>query len=153
MRRITAALFLSAATLGSAPLPAAAWEMFKGENSVSTFQQAGNYSVTISCTRGRDRLGFTISDLDQSGDGFDRIEAVMIWITLPDGRTDKWSIIVSPEGPALSGPIAFSSQTLDFFGNGASFGITTFPESRKIFESDMKGTGAARIAFRERCGI
>ncbi|MDP5306018.1 hypothetical protein [Paracoccus spongiarum] len=147
--------FMTLALLGWLGLgaPAHAWELTKGPDHAATFTTDGDYLLSISCQRGRDHLEFGLNDRTLRGDGFEAVRAVMMWIKAPDGRTDKWSIEVSQEGPSLTGRIAFSARTLDFFGNAESLEVEDIFGRRTLLRSDMKGTGAARIAFRERCGI
>lgn len=133
--------------------PGHSWDLNKGRDHASTFTTDGDYLLSISCQRGRDHLEFALNDRRLRGDGFAAVRAVMMWIKAPDGRTDKWSIGVEQEGPSLTGRIAFSSQTLDFFGNAESLEVEDIAGRRTLMRSDMRGTGAARIAFRERCGI
>lgn len=149
-----------AAALVLTPLSAAAdWTLNKQASSVTTTESNGQYSVSLTCHRGASgRLGLTISDLSQRGlapDGgpLGEIGHLMLWIRLPDQRTDRWPVDVTPEGPALSGVAFVSSFNLGFFGNAEHMLITEAASGRRLFESSMKGTGAARIAFSERCGI
>ena len=136
------------------PLPALGWDLHKQRDSVTTSQFSGQYILTMHCRRGSNQLEFNLHDQTLRGDLFQGVRTVMMWIKAPDGRMDKWSSAVSPEGPSLSGLFEVSSYTLDFFGNAKSMSIVDTSGSRRVlFESDMKGTGAARIAFRERCGV
>ncbi len=91
--------------------------------------------------------------LAKGGAGFDRPRNLMIWIRLPDQRTVKWSFGVQPESDALSGVIPMSSYNLDFFGNAEHMEIEDNDTHDVLFTSTMRGTGAARIAMKERCGI
>lgn len=147
---ITTALLLAAS-------PVDAWEHGKGQNTASATETAAGIRVSFSCQQGRNDLGFSIGAV--SGDDaiddlrFARARNLMIWIRLPDRRTIKWSFAASPEGPHLTGVIAMSSYNLDFFGNAEHMEIEDNNTNDVLFTSDMKGTGAARIAFRERCGI
>ena len=129
------------------------WELIKQANSATTFQEQGRYLLSLSCRRGRDFLEFALNDNTLRGDEFQGVGAVMMWIIAPDGRIDKWSITVGPEGPSLTGPVAISAQMLDVFRNAESLEVEDIARQRIMFRSDMKGTGAARIAFQERCGI
>ncbi|EKE43709.1 hypothetical protein OCGS_2043 [Oceaniovalibus guishaninsula JLT2003] len=118
-----------------------------------TMQDAGRYTVVMTCSRGR---GIELSVLDSAarGDEFAEVDSLMVWITLPDGRTDRVSISpVWQEGAALSGAFVPNGVTMDFFRNGIRFEVDS-PQTRTTFAAtDMKGSGAARLAFLEQCGI
>ncbi|KGJ01789.1 hypothetical protein SAMN04487972_1534 [Paracoccus halophilus] len=134
-------------------LPGHGWELVKMENIVTTSQGDGRYLLSLSCQRGDNHLNFDLFDQSLTGDELQGVEAVMMWIRAPDGRTDKWSVKTYREGPNLTGRVAFSAQTLDFFRDAESLEVEDIFGRRVLFRSDMKGTGAARIAFSERCGI
>lgn len=139
--------------------PAAAWTLEKRQDWAVASETDGNYTVTIMCRRGSDHLQFSYLDrdlrgVDPTGTSLDQIKSVMLWVKLADGRTDRWPVSVFSEGPSLSGQIAFSSQTLELFQNAESISVTgTNPHHETMFEAGAQGTGAARIAFQERCGI
>ncbi|MFV0299393.1 MAG: hypothetical protein ACK5IP_00640 [Paracoccus sp. (in: a-proteobacteria)] len=141
---------LTVALIGS---PAAAWQLGKYDDHATTRETVGHYIIKLTCYRGQDYLGFELVDLTQEGRGMETPVPLMIWITLPDGRTDKWSFRATPEGPALAGTIPVSSLTLDHFGNGETLVLAAPTGDKEWLRTDMKGTGAARIAFRERCGL
>ncbi|MEM9011949.1 MAG: hypothetical protein AAGE18_12030 [Pseudomonadota bacterium] len=132
--------------------PAAAWDTQQRSGFASASHRVGGYEITISCRRDR---GFelALSDPSLSASEFEGVTGLMMWVTLPDGRTDRWSVDVVQEGPVLSGPLYVSDFNLEFFRNGTSFRLDA-PLTRKVFmEGDMRGTGAARLAFLEQCGI
>jgi hypothetical protein len=131
---------------------AAAWETRQSEGFASTSYQGDRYRAEISCNRGRG-LELRLFDESHRGDAFDGVRGLMVWVTLPDGRTDRWPVDVVQEGPALAGELIVSDFNLDFFRSGERFVIDS-PLTRTVFlEGDMRGTGAARLAFIERCGV
>ena len=135
-------------------MPAAAWTVRKSATSVTTSEVVGDRSIDITCHRhAPDRVSISISDLTGTGRGFEREAPLMAWIQLPDGRTAKWSFAGIPEGPGFAGVMPVSSENLDFFGNAASLSVENQATRQTILETGMKGTGAARIAMRERCGF
>lgn len=143
-------LFL--ALLLAATPAAAAWETTQSEGFASTSYRGDRYRAEISCNRGG---GLQLGLFDESlrGDAFDGVRSLMVWLTLPDGRTDRWPVDVAHEGPKLSGELIVSDFNLDFFRYGQRFVIDS-PQTRTVFlEGDMRGTGAARLAFLERCGL
>lgn len=147
--KILAVVSLSSLLAGQAM----AWELNKQQNSASTHEVVDGFVLKFECRRGSDKLGFQLSDLTLAGRGMQGEEALMIRIALPDNRTERWSFIAQQEGPALTGEIVVSSQTLDNFGNGIQLSLSN-PMTRKLWlETQMNGTGAARLAFRERCGL
>ncbi|MFS4437621.1 hypothetical protein ACMA5I_05345 [Paracoccaceae bacterium GXU_MW_L88] len=78
---------------------------------------------------------------------------MMVWISAPDGRTARHAVDVVKEGPGLRGPFYTSDVVLEQFQNGARM-VVDSPMTRRMFiDTDMRGTGAARLAFLEQCGI
>ena len=149
MRRLIALLLASA----MAASPALAWDLRKEDHSAATTETVGDSAVTLRCWRGRDHLGFELDDLTGGGQHRGEIRNLMLWIKLPDGRTDRWPVGVIAEGPVLSGAAIVSDFNLGFFANAESLEVTVANTGQLLFRSGMKGTGAARIAFKERCGI
>lgn len=149
MKRLALALLM----VGLLPAAAqAAWSLQQGQNRATTTYSDGRYQLTLTCERGRG-LEMTLVDATQRGDTFGGLRAVMFWFTLPDGRTDRWPVDVSVEGPSLSGQVVVSDFNLEFFRQGQSFQLDA-PQTGTVFlEGNMNGTGAARLAFLERCGI
>lgn len=149
MRRLISILLASAMVAS----PALAWDLHKEANSVRTQETIGDSAVALICHRGRDQLEFNLKDLTGGNQNRGKITNVMLWVKLPDGRTDRWPVEVSGEGPQLTGPAYVSDFNLGFFANAESLEVTEATTGELLFRSDMKGTGAARIAFKERCGI
>lgn len=142
-----------AAVLAAAPGASVAWDLRQGNGTAITSQDAGRYTVMLRCSRGR---GAELSILDTTlrGDEYAGVESLMLWITLPDGRTDRVPIApVYQEDAALSGALVPNGTTMEFFRNGTRLSIDS-PQTRTTFvETGMSGTGAARLAFLEQCGI
>lgn len=144
-------LLLLALALAATPV-FAAWETKQSDGFASTSYHGDRYRAVISCNRGRE-LELNVFDSTLRGDEFAGVRAVMMWVMLPDGRTDRWPIDAVQEGPALSGTLIVSDFNLDFFRNGQSFRIDAPLTGTVFLEGNMYGTGAARLAFLERCGI
>lgn len=144
-------LLFSAALLAATPA-AAAWETRQSDDFASTTYDGDRYEAKIFCRRGSG-LELNVFDKTLSGDEMQDVRALMVWLTLPDGRTDRWPLDVRQEGPVLSGSLIVSDFNLDFFHNGQQFRIDAPGTGTVFLEGDMRGTGAARLAFLERCGI
>ncbi|MGP3699747.1 hypothetical protein [Rhodobacter sp. NSM] len=78
---------------------------------------------------------------------------LMLWIELPDGRTSRDSFIGFNEQGSISAEIPADHIHWDFFANGQRLWVQDTGSWETLFESGMKGTGAARLALLERCGI
>ena len=126
-----------------------------------TFRQKDGFAMTrtsgsglvleLSCRRGQPLellLDFQNSTRDLGG-----TKSLMLWLQMPDGRTDRWPVDVVQEGPVLSGRLFVSDFNLDFFRSGKSFELTLGGSPDVLMRGNMKGTGAARLAFKEQCGI
>ncbi|UWQ20808.1 hypothetical protein [Jannaschia sp. W003] len=142
---------LAAATLLVTPA-AAEWQTVQSDGKARAVYQDGRYEVWIHCRRGAG-MELWLRDLTLSGNEFPGVASLMMWVTLPDGRTDRWPVRVVQEGPGVSGPLVVSGQNLELFRNASRFELDS-PQTRRTFlAGDMRGTGAARLAFLERCGI
>ncbi len=145
--------FLAAAAAVMLAAPAQAdWQTEQREGYARASYAQGDYEVWISCRPGR---GFELSLLDRtlSGRDFQGVQSLMMWVKLPDGRTDRWPVEVMQEGPSMSGRLVVSDFNLEFFRNAASFELDS-PQTRQMFLSgNANGTGAARLAFLERCEL
>lgn len=144
-------LALAATLLGTSA--AADWTHRQGNGRASAIYDAGRYTVMITCSRGSG-LEFSILDDELRGNEYEGVDSLMVWVTLPDGRTDRWPITpVWQEDGALSGDLIVSDFNLEFFRNGTRFEVDS-PQTRKVFaKGNMKGSGAARLAILEQCGI
>lgn len=150
MRRAILSAMLAWAAMA---LPGHGWELIKRDDSATTLQRQGDYLMSLSCRRGRGEVEFALNDDSLRGDAFIGVETLAMRVIAPDGGAETWSIAVGMEGPSLTGPVRATAQMLDAFGNGESLTLEDPARRRVLFRSEMKGTGAARIAFRERCGI
>ncbi|PRY26020.1 hypothetical protein CLV78_101113 [Aliiruegeria haliotis] len=130
----------------------AAWDLQQGSGAATTRFDGGRYDLQLSCRKGRG-LELTLTDGTGRGDTFRDVRGLMLWFTMPDGRTDRWPVDVGASGATLSGRVVVSDFNLDFFRHGKGFRLDA-PQTGTVFmEGDMKGTGAARLAFLEQCGI
>ena len=58
------------------------------------------------------------------------------------------------EGPSISGAFYVSDVVLEQFRNGRGMTIDLpLEQGRDLMTTDMRGTGAARLAILERCGL
>ncbi|SMX41587.1 hypothetical protein [Actibacterium lipolyticum] len=128
------------------------WKTVQSNGKARAVYQSGNYEVWIHCRRGQG-LELWLRDLTLSGRDFQNVRSLMMWVKLPDGRTDRWPVTVVQEGAGISGALLVSDFNLEFFRNAQSFELDS-PQTRQVFLSgDMRGTGAARLAFLEQCGL
>lgn len=150
---MTRTLVLAVALATAATTAFADWTHRQGNGVARALYDAGRYTVMLSCSRGS---GLEISLLDEElrGNQYAGVRSLMVWITLPDGRTDRWPVApVWQEDSALSGNLVVSDFNLEFFRNGVRFEVDS-PQTRQTFAAgNMTGSGAARLAFLEQCGI
>ena len=128
------------------------WKTVQSPGKARAVYQSGKYELWIHCRRGQ---GFQLwlSDLTLNGSDFQGVRSLMMWVKLADGRTDRWPVEVVKENAGISGELVVSDFNLEFFRNAQSFELDS-PQTRQIFLSgDMRGTGAARLAFLEQCGL
>jgi hypothetical protein len=142
------ALFLTAQ-------PATAqWSLNQGGGSALAETRGGGYTFQISCEAGR---GNQIYLSIRSGSGGDpdlaTAQSVMLWITLADGRTDRWSVDVSGTARGIDGLHPVSDFNLEFFRNAVSMEVELYPQRKTLATLPMRGSGAARLAFLEQCEI
>lgn len=154
---VTGLLFLCTCCLLAAP--AGAWEHRKSADHASTWMEQNGIRLSLSCSRGTGRVSMSLSDLSEGVDlsaplkSIETTGALMLWIELPDGRTSRDSFIGFNEQGSIAAEIPANHIHWDFFANGHKIWLRDSGDGRILFESDMKGTGAARLAFSERCGI
>lgn len=129
----------------------AAWETQQSDGFAQASYAGERYHLTISCTSGS--LQLTLEDMISNGDQFDGVQNLMMWIKIPDGRTDRWPVSVTRDGPSLTGALVVSDFNLGFFKNGKSFQLDAPVARIDFLKGDMIGTGAARLAFDEQCGV
>lgn len=150
-------LFLRVARIGTVAaavlIPATAqaeWSLQKGPDWVVTQARDGAMLIDIRCSRAfAGRLTVTVT-----GPKVQDVPGVMLWITLPDGRLARQPIDVSFDGTGLGGTLTATSIVMDQFRQGTQLEIdmpTRGGEDLAVV--DMTGTGAARIAMQERCGL
>lgn len=137
--------------LSTAAPALAAWETQQSDGFAQASYAGERYHLTISCNSSSLRL--TLEDTTFSGDQFDGVHNLMMWIRIPDGRTDRWPLSVTRDGPSLTGALTVSDFNLDFFKNGQSFELDAPVARIEFLQGDMIGTGAARLAFEEQCGF
>ena len=99
-------LFLAALCLVAGPA-AAQWSLEQRPGFAAARTGAPGYTLELSCRRGQP-LMLTLeaagSDRDLVG-----VRGLMLWLTLPDGRTDRWSVEVTKRGNRLTGPLTVSA--------------------------------------------
>lgn len=147
------AICLAAILMITAQPAHALWTLEQRNGFARTTSSGPGYTVEISCRRGA-RLQFTLRGVDAAAAReFRGVRALMMWITVPDGRTDRWPVDVVQQGNSLTGELYVSDFQLNFFRQGKTFEIDAPGQRRQFLDGDMKGSGAARLAFLEQCGI
>ncbi|MEM7505972.1 MAG: hypothetical protein AAF415_04445 [Pseudomonadota bacterium] len=128
------------------------WQLRQSDGFAEVQFSQDDYNLVMWCDP-RHGLQMTLQNTKLTSAGFEGVSSLVLWLTLPDGRTDRWPVDVTPEGPALSGRFTVSDFNLGFYKDGQNFQLDS-PQTGKIFlKGGMKGTGAARLAFQEQCGI
>lgn len=139
--------------------PAMAWELRKSADSASTMLVQDGIQLSLKCRQGRDRVSLMLSDLSEGADlsaplrSMNTSGGLMLWIEMPDGRTSRDSFSAFNEQGSIAAEIPKEHINWDFFANGRKLWIKDTQTNETLFQSGMKGTGAARLAFRERCEI
>lgn len=152
---LTAGLFCAIMT----STPTWAWEHGKSEDSAWARMDQDGIQLSFQCRRGTGRVSMVLSDLSQGADlsaplrSIDTSGALMLWIQLPDGRTSRDSFAGFNEQGSVVAEIPANHINWEFFANGQQLTLQDTGTRRELFKSQMKGTGAARLAFKERCGI
>tara|TARA_R100001039_G_scaffold37509_2_gene36274 strand:+ start:745 stop:1251 length:507 start_codon:yes stop_codon:yes gene_type:complete len=148
----------------------AAWETQQSTGFAQARYTDKHYQLTLSCqnshsntlnnTLSNNRSNDTINTLTltlnaTAGNSaqLNGIASLMVWLTLPDGRTDRWPVEVTHEGTQLTGTALVSDFSLYFFQHGQRFQLEAPVARVEFLEGDMMGTGAARLAFKEQCGF
>jgi len=140
----------------------AAWETQQSAGFAQTRYTDERYQLTLSCRNNRSKnhsndtineLTLTLNATSDSSTQLNGIESLMVWLTLPDGRTDRWPVEVTQEGTMLTGTALVSDFSLYFFQHEQRFQLDAPVARVEFLEGDMMGTGAARLAFKEQCGF
>lgn len=145
--------------LGGGASSAYAWDLQKFPDSASTTQIEGGLRLTLSCSRGHGIIGFSLSDISAGFDLSAPLREIttsgnmVIWIRMPDGRLSKDAFTGFNEQGSVSASIPVDGISWDFFANGEQLWVQDTGVNDPLFTSGMKGTGAARLAFLERCGF
>lgn len=146
--------FLSIACAVLASPAAAEWTLDQGGGSAMAEARGGGYIFRMSCEAGRgDEVYFGIRAGGAGDPDLGTAGSAMLWIKLPDGRTDRWPVNLSGTAAGAGGFHPVSDFTLEFFRNAASMEVELYPQRKTLAVLPMKGSGAARLAFREQCGI
>lgn len=138
---------LSATLLLLTALPAhAEWALSQRPGTASITQRAGAHTIQIFCTK---HLPKNILQVNFSNWTRPTPKSVMIWIELPDGRTDRQSMDFAAYDGALAVRLQTSSRVLGNLQNAASLSFTD--DGHEIARTDARGTGAFRLAVKEQC--
>ncbi|TRW92758.1 hypothetical protein FNJ84_20910 [Paracoccus sp. M683] len=136
-----------------------AWELGKSADSAWTAESSDGIRLGFSCSRGTGRVSMMLTDLSKGVDlsaplaSIEASGSLMLTIRLPDGRTSSKPIASFNEQGSVAAEVPTGSFDLEAFANGQSLLLEDVGTGKALFQSGMKGTGAARLAFRERCGI
>ncbi|MCK0169066.1 hypothetical protein MWU52_16040 [Jannaschia sp. S6380] len=132
----------------------AQWSLDQGGGSAMAETRAGGYTFRMSCEAGRGAQVYFGIRAGGSGDpDLAAAQSAMLWIKLPDGRTDRWPVTLSGTARGAGGPHPVSDFNLDFFRNATSMEVELYPQRKTLAVLPMRGSGAARLAFLEQCGI
>lgn len=136
----------------------AAWETQQSAGFAQARYTDERYQLTLSCQNSNSNdtingLTLTLNATAGNSAQISGIESLMVWLTLPDGRTDRWPVEVTQEGNMLTGTALVSDFSLYFFQHGQRFQLDAPVARVEFLEGDMMGTGAARLAFKEQCGF
>mgnify|MGYP003111467120 CR=1 FL=1 len=140
----------------------AAWETQQSAGFAQARYTDEHYQLTLSCQNSHSNtlnndtintLTLTLNATAGNSAQLNGIESLMVWLTLPDGRTDRWPVEVTHEGTRLTGTALVSDFSLYFFQHGQRFQLDAPVARVEFLEGDMMGTGAARLAFKEQCGF
>lgn len=138
-----------------------AWTSGSGEGTAYAMVQADGVTLHIGCNGllGTRELFLTLSGPVPDYPGLSKTDdarsALMLWIEQPDGRTDRHSVSAHYFAPdeAFVGRALLGEAELDRFGSAARLYLTTVRFDEPLFVTEMKGTAAARAAFRAGCGL
>lgn len=129
----------------------AAWDLRQTSGLAVIEQTVGDVTVTFQCL-GRVKNQLNVG-LSRPGGWPEVPPAVMLWITLPDGRTDRQSMDAFGEDGQLSATLMTSDVVLENLRQAASLEFTIAGTGRTIVTTDARGTGAFRLAVQEQCGF
>ena len=129
---------------------AADWSHEKGPNWAVARTTSDGVTIDLRCTRGQpNRVQMTLL-----GRRLPNVRGVMIWITLPSGGLARHPVDVESDGRALAGTWFTSELVMEQFRTGSRMEIDMPTRNGEaIAVVNMRGTGAARLAFLERCGF
>lgn len=139
--------------------PVTAWDLHKWPDSAATTQVENGLQLTFRCSRGRNSVEMTLSDISGGTDlsaplrDITTSGGMMIWIRMPDGGFSQDAFTGFNEQGSVAASIPVDQITWDSFANGEQLWIQDTGTNDALFTSGMKGTGAARLAFLERCGF
>ena len=148
------AMWISVTLSLIAQTAAAEWTWDQGGGSAMAETRKNGYIFRLSCEAGR---GSEVYLGIRAGSGGDpdlaTARTAMLWIKLPDGRIDRWPVSVSGTRSGTGGRHPVTALNLDIFRNAVSMEVELYPQRKTLAVLDMRGSGAARLAFKEQCGI
>jgi hypothetical protein len=155
----TVAALLAGALMLSAPAMAD-WQSGSSQGQAWTQVRADGLTLHLACNAslGTDLylvLSGTVPDYPGLAKVDDQSSALMIWVELPDGRTDRHPVdahYVEADN-AFVGSVQMSRAMLDRFGGGRRLYLTTPRFDEPLFVTDMRGTAVSRDAFARGCGL
>ena len=131
--------------------PSVAWTTLQGPTEVVVQHETPDYIIELKCSAARgNSIIFSIGIT--RGRTFGDVRSVMLWIEYTDGRLGRRPITVTNHGHVVSGDWIVSEEVLMEFQQGVSMEVALNGRNT-ILKTHMNGTGAARLAFKERCGI
>ncbi len=150
MKRTLSILFCAMAGMLGHCSSAIAWETRTVDGSVFATNRVAEIEFSFNCLRtSPGRLTVSLSGVDLPSD----FKGILVWFELPDGRNAKHSVDMVGGNAGWTGEMPVSELMLAEFASAAKMRVDAPLYSRTLFESDLKGTSAARAAFRENCGF
>lgn len=136
-------------------VPAAAeWQLHKlSGDHAGTSESVDNYVLHINCARNDDNLRLELYPVGMDRSDTAGLSGVTIDIAMPDGGVERASVNLNPNRDGFEGSFPVRPDWLAAFKDGRQMTISRGDTGRQLLRSDMKGTGAARILFAERCGV
>lgn len=135
---------------------AADWQSGESGQSAWAMISQGSSNLRLSCNRGQRDVHFLLTGGPFPGmkNVDDGTESMMMWISLPDGRSAKHPIDGHYYAPdrAFVGRFLVSDTVLGQFRNGTLLSLSA-PTGTEIASFGMKGTGKARGHFKQACGL
>lgn len=157
MRAITLFLAMGLSILSSMAV-AQDWVKRSSVRSGGAFYEArdGGKTLMLGCYSGQSHLSFTLLGGTEPLHASLRGEpALVVWITLDDGRTGRYAIDTEYLGGgdnALIGNLILGSEGKQFFAQGVELSVSG-SDAGFFFTTGLSGSARAMQDFRATCGV